>query len=200
MSHNPLMTALADFKRELQFRKGTDEQGMLVLFAYATETSPSRPPLTAYLDAMLGPPKKIENVGKLDYKVLAFEQLPSGLKRVTLGLTAEQVTTANAILARTHPLSAIQPDHQFDFSSGKEICYLSFHFDDNYIMNVAVERELDFIGVGAYMMKDISLVDSLPPVGPATTILGDYQLSVADAEGETAPSPTHQITITQLPY
>jgi hypothetical protein len=202
MSSNPLSDQVEQFKRDLQLRNGTVEQGLIILFAYATEASPQRPGLQVYLDTMLGPPKQMEHIGKLDYKLLELKRTPSGMLHARVGLSAEQVRVVDSVLAGTHPLGVIQPDDKFDFSTGKEICYLSFHFEDGSVMTVDVERQLNFIGVGCYLSLDINLIDSLPPIGSQKTILGDYFLSVTDESElpEGAPRPhTHAITIEQLP-
>lgn len=202
MSVNPLLDQVEKFKYELKLRSGTIEQGLVVLFAYATEASPQRPALTVYLDAMLGPPKRMDHVGKLDYKILDMRRTSNGMLHARIGLTADQVRVVNSILSGTHPLSTAQADDKFDFATGKEICYLGVHFEDGCILSIDVERQLDFIGVGCYLMRDVNLIDSLPPIGSSSTILGNYFLSVADNSDlpEGAPIPfTHGVTIEQLP-
>lgn len=197
-----LLANAEQFKRELQLRKGTLDQGLLILFAYATEPSPSKPGLDAYLNAMLGPPQMMENIGKLDYKMLEMKRTSSGTLIARIGLTAEQLRVVNAVLAGTHPLSTPQTDDKFDFSVGKEICYLSVHFEDDTIMTVDVERQANFIGVGCYLSRHSNLIDSVPPIGSANSIIGTYSLSIADdselPEGAVRTA-THEIFIEQIP-
>lgn len=190
---NPLELAYEKFDGAVKARKGTVQKACLALFAYATETSPNRPPLETYLDALLGP---VERPGRIDYQLVGSITDKNGTKIITISLSKETAACLNSWLNGTHPnYGTLMDTKEFDFANGSNPAWLSVHFDDDVTFVLEIAKAVDFVGVETFATKKGDMVATTGSPLKRGTIQGVYPLFVSDKPGNEKSIPTHVLQV-----
>jgi hypothetical protein len=186
-----LYTEAEKFRRKVAVCGGSDEQAMLILFAWASDTATgaSKTPLSEYIKVVVGDDKQrasergstIEKSGKVPHRIGNLQSQP-GRATINIMLKKATISDINSILRGTHPLAvATKENRPFDFTSGAELIHIPVRFShegSDFVFVLTLTRRDNDIGQLWYVSKDGDLLETSRLHLGQQTIIGSYGIHV----------------------